>query len=292
MQLFILAPLLLYPVWRWGQKWAGVLVVLIVASILCNFFVVYDRQFRMSFFENDDQTNLYYQKIVYLPTHMRMGPYLVGLLLGLTMHAYKGQEVVINKVVVTVVWVITLATLMAVVFGPYPVHRPQLNETVLQSALYHSLSRVAWSIAIAWLIFACTHGYGGLIHWLLAHPMWQPLARLSFCIYVLHLPIQIVLLASEKQSIYLSDIRMAHKFWGDFGFAMLLATVWSLAFEMPVPLLENYGRTIVVRVRPNKGISMTSLVKYSVTDVTASNANCSHVNDRLNGVVVVAGKAE
>jgi peptidoglycan/LPS O-acetylase OafA/YrhL len=285
MQMFIVAPFLLYPVWRWGRKCAGLIVGLIVASILCNFFLVYDREYKMSFFEGTDETTLNYQKIVYLPTHTRMGPYLVGMLLGLVMHAFRGQKVVISKAFVTVAWLVALTTLLAVVFGPHSVHRPQLNETVLQAALYRALSRVAWSIAIAWLIFACTHGYGGAIHWLLAHPMWQPLAKLSFCIYVLHLPIQIVLSASEKQSIYLSDIRIAHKFWGDFGFALLLATVWSLAFEMPVPLLENYGRTIVVRMRSNKGISMTSLVKHSVTDETAN------VNAHFDGVVTV-GKDE
>jgi peptidoglycan/LPS O-acetylase OafA/YrhL len=283
MQLYILAPFLLYPIWRWGRKCAGLIVALVVASILCNFYLVYDRAFKMSYFENDEQTSLYYQRLVYLPTHTRMGPYLVGMLLGLIMHAFKGQKVVINKTVVILAWFLALTTLLAVVFGPHSVHRPQINETALQSAFYTALSRVAWSIAIAWLIFACTHGYGGAIHWLLAHPLWQPFAKLSFCIYVLHLPIQIMLSASEKQSIYLSDIRIAHKFWGDFGFSLLLATVWSLAFEMPVPLLENYGRTIVDRVRLHK--ETTSLVNNGVTDVTA-NANGSIVNLGFDGVLV------
>lgn len=32
----------------------------------------------------------------------------------------------------------------------------------------------------------------------------------------------------------------AHKFWGDFGISITISLVWSLAFELPIPVLEAF----------------------------------------------------
>jgi peptidoglycan/LPS O-acetylase OafA/YrhL len=177
-------------------------------------------------------------------------------------------------------WLLTLTTILAVIFGTHSVHRPDFDETIFLSALYQSISRVAWSIAIAWMIFACQHNYGGLVNWLLSLSLWQPLTKLSYCVFVLHLPIQIMLSASEKQAIYLSDTRMAHKFWGDFGFALMLSLLWTLAFEMPIPILENY----LLHSSSGKGrMNVNVTGKPSVNDANANSIdNCVEVVTHKN----------
>lgn len=72
-------------------------------------------------------------------------------------------------------------------------------------AAYTSLSRILWPASLGWLIFACVHGYGGPINWLLSLAGWQPLARISYAIYIVHLPVQIVLTGSIRTPGYFSD---------------------------------------------------------------------------------------
>jgi peptidoglycan/LPS O-acetylase OafA/YrhL len=102
------------------------------------------------------------------------------------------------------------------------------------------LSRIFWALAISWIIFACHHNYGGLIGWFLSLPVWQPIAALSYSIYIVHFVVQTLLAGTERQSVYLSDLTMTHRFLGDLGFSMIVAFVWTLSFEMPFPILENY----------------------------------------------------
>lgn len=82
---------------------------------------------------------------------------------------------------------------------------PTYDDSVLRGAFYEAISRVAWATALAWLVFACTHGYGGPVNWFLSLAGWQPLARMSYSIYLVHLPVQLVLAAQVRTSTYFSD---------------------------------------------------------------------------------------
>ena len=62
-------------------------------------------------------------------------------------------------------WAFATATALAIVYGLYPyidVNKvPEIDPAL--SIIYGSMHRFAWSIAVAWVIFACAKGYGGSI---------------------------------------------------------------------------------------------------------------------------------
>lgn len=95
--------------------------------------------------------------------------------------------------------------MLAIVFGNYPLQQIDNEESVITGAFYESCSRVSWAISLSWIIFCCTHGYGGPVNWFLSLSIWQPLARISYSIYLVHLPIQLVLAASVRVPTYFSD---------------------------------------------------------------------------------------
>ena len=47
-------------------------------------------------------------------------------------------------------------------------------------------TQVAWALAISWLILACVKRRGGIINTVLCHPVWIPLSRVQYCLYLLH----------------------------------------------------------------------------------------------------------
>lgn len=106
---------------------------------------------------------------------------------------------------VVVGWALSLSTFVTVIFANYPLQVPSYDDSVLGSAFYESISRVAWSVALAWLVFACTQGYGGPVNWFLSLAGWQPLARMSYSIYLVHLPLQLVLAAQVRTPNYFND---------------------------------------------------------------------------------------
>lgn len=123
---------------------------------------------------------------------------------------------------------------------------------IIADALYESLRHFCWCIAVSWIILACLLDGGVVNKFLcnnlfislvlisevlfifLALPLWMPISKLSYCIYLLHLPLQLIYLSSIRTPQYFTNYRAILKFFGDFSIAFLFAFIWSLAFEYPV----------------------------------------------------------
>ncbi|KAJ7375645.1 hypothetical protein OS493_039888, partial [Desmophyllum pertusum] len=104
---------------------------------------------------------------LYEKPYCRSAPYLVGMVLGyLLLHAKdwklptKVHTYLFNMAGWCVAIVLALATLYN---GQYKVireHNPQPFSRA-ENIIYGTLSRFAWSLALAWVIFACHRGRGG-----------------------------------------------------------------------------------------------------------------------------------
>lgn len=82
-------------------------------------------------------------------------------------------------------WLASLSTMIAILFAPYSAfkgHQPSLTE----AALYLSIHRTAWAIALGWLVFACSTERGGPINRLLSWSAFGPLSNLSYLAYLVH----------------------------------------------------------------------------------------------------------
>ena len=54
----------------------------------------------------------------------------------------------------------------------------------VQRALYEASSRIIWSAAMSFIIYACVTN-GGFVNRILSWPGWLPLSKLSFCAYLI-----------------------------------------------------------------------------------------------------------
>lgn len=113
-------------------------------------------------------------------------------------------------------WILSLITMLIVIFANYPLQQLNTTATPDEFAFYDAYSRVFWSIALCYIIFACVHGHGGLINSFLSHPLWQPLSRLSYSIYLLHLVVMMVTTASMKTPLYFSELNAVSVFRCNF----------------------------------------------------------------------------
>ncbi|XP_065094529.1 nose resistant to fluoxetine protein 6-like [Ochlerotatus camptorhynchus] len=239
MQLYILAPALIYPLWRYGKRVLIVIAGLAVLSMGCVLASFLVNEFRLSFFLPyfDPRKS----QLTYFPTHARMAVWLWGLAFGYILHKTKDTGVNLSKRYWTAGWAACFTLLGLIVYGNYEIYTTDAQEfSYVVDAFFEPLSRSVFGFCVMWIILACVNGKGGLIDDFLGAPMWQPLSKLSFTMYLLH--IQLLLMASvapSKTSTYFSVIDMFYRIWGTIGLTISVSLLWSAIFEVPFMRLDK-----------------------------------------------------
>ncbi|XP_067045054.1 nose resistant to fluoxetine protein 6-like [Acropora muricata] len=243
MQFYIIAPIILFTTHRFRLK--GLLTI--VGFLMCSSFIStaaiyshYDVRGTpfSSLLSGEDASNL-----VYVKPYCRIAPYLVGLTLGyLLQHKreFKGSKMRMYLFSVTG-WCVAVALAVTTLYGPEKDDRLLKRHpfTHTGDVIYGTFGRFAWSLATAWVIFACHHGLGGFVNKILSARFWIPLSRLTYCTYLVHIIAINTLSGSFKTMITYNDIHMAFIFAGVLVMAYAAAFIVSVCVEFPIMELEN-----------------------------------------------------
>ncbi|XP_055308474.1 nose resistant to fluoxetine protein 6-like [Sitodiplosis mosellana] len=100
-------------------------------------------------------------------------------------------------------------------------------------------TRAWWSLSLCYIIFSCVTGQGGVINWFLSHPRWQPISRLSFSIYLIHVLVIIIIYANQKVPWCFSTITQVQELFLVVSSACAVAVVLALTVEMPIINLSH-----------------------------------------------------
>jgi peptidoglycan/LPS O-acetylase OafA/YrhL len=241
-QLFIVSPFLIYPAWKYGWKYVWVFPV--VTLLVCIYLFVIALVFNvwLNAGPEDAADFNFFLTWIYYPTHARMGPWFLGMMLGYIMYTNRNKKIILNPIFNAVMWILCLTVFAAVTMGSqilfYPFSRD--NVTLLSHAFYTGFYRNGWALACTWMIFACHNGTGGIIRWFLQLPQWQVLGRMGLSLYLLSFMFQHFIVMNAKQPYYFDEFGMIHLFWGDMVASILLSIVGYLAFEVPFLTVESY----------------------------------------------------
>merc|ERR1712141_360972 len=131
------------------------------------------------------------------------------------------------------------------------------NETVELSlaanAIYGGFHRFAWALAIGWVIFACCRGYGGWINDFLSWEFFQPLSKLTYIMYLVHLTVNQLIFAS-----YNTFLMTSSNFLGviytcaSLVYSLATAMVIYIGFELPWLSTEKLIVSLLVGGAPPK----------------------------------------
>ncbi|XP_020810599.1 nose resistant to fluoxetine protein 6-like [Drosophila serrata] len=241
MQLYIISPLLLIALYKWGKKAAAGILVLIVLLSGCLFATQMVNHYSMMRKNGggDPEANAK----LYLATHTHAAPWLIGFLFGYFLHLNRGKKFELNRLVVWGGWFLSLAMIFTSIFALYPAGKwsaPALST--VEESLYYTLTRVGWPLALCWIVFACMQGYGSLANSLLSSPLWQPLSRLSYSIFIWHMFVQEVNSRNVRTSTYFSNYKVMLNFWSDFGISLVMSYLLYLIIEAPIGGLDALWR--------------------------------------------------
>ncbi|XP_046631179.1 nose resistant to fluoxetine protein 6-like isoform X4 [Daphnia pulicaria] len=244
MQMFLISPLFIYPIWRWkgaGLIWTAICLFVFLGTS-ASVFIAFDLIPTLSVFRPSFKPKMdtYYDKH-YTDTTARIPPYLIGILLGWLLHTTKGRKIYINKYLVAAGWITATLLGLIVTYGMFPYLDestvPIINPFIVVS--YGVLHHSAWAITIGWIIFACTHGYGGIINRFLSWKLFLPFSRMSYAVYLIHVNLAISYGAQLRKPLYVSQLPTLTTSFGLLGLVFLFASVVTIMVEMPFLNLEK-----------------------------------------------------
>lgn len=140
----------------------------------------------------------------------RVTSWLIGVALAIVYAKYlKKRELfkMSSKVLVTA-YAYCVVVVALIVWNLSYMTDSHVTPSTVHNALFDSFSRLFWASAIALIIFICISKNGGPVNRILAAPIWRPLAKLSFCIYVLNYDIQVLKLGRNRTTVYMNNITL------------------------------------------------------------------------------------
>ena len=186
------------------------------------------------------ETDYTYKVEFYYVPWARYQAYLIGILLGYILHHTRGKAVKINEVVNIIMWQVAFLSAFAVVYGLYDA-RVTSEISLFSATMYNTFQRIAWNCSVAWVIFSCVKGYGGIVNDFLSWSFFAPLARLTFCAYLIHMNL-IQMFDNSVIKSFPYDFSMWTSVWFFLGSMMItLAVAFGLAlvFESPSVRVEK-----------------------------------------------------
>ncbi|CCD73283.1 Nose resistant-to-fluoxetine protein N-terminal domain-containing protein [Caenorhabditis elegans] len=162
--------------------------------------------------------------------------YIMGMVLGYFMR--RIPKININPWVDRIMWCLSLGSMIFVIVIMEDYTSGHLWSP-LQTALYSCFSRVVWGLALSWIVIS-TYYRKGLINKFMSLPVWTPLARLSFCAYLVHLMVAAYFFGRNHSELYFSTLPYFVLVIAIpvISCSFLVAIFWSTMFELPFAKVE------------------------------------------------------
>lgn len=240
MQLYFLSPLILYPIWKFKNR-IGLVVPVIFAlassSVIYIIVMYLTHSFRTSVMS---PTATEKENLVYIVAVGRLGPWMMGILVAYLLHLSGGNTTKMSTKIVSLGWIIAALLFFAVIFGQYPLQQENFTSNpLIADALYDAFKPIAWSLVVGWTIIACHLQHGNVIERFLSLSFWMPISKLSFCIYLTHVPMMAYFLATLRSPVHVTPVAGLFHFNGNFTTSFVLALILALLFEYPTLNIIN-----------------------------------------------------
>ena len=197
---------------------------------------------------------------------LRYQAYLIGIILGYFLHHTRNKEIKIGEITNILLWQMSFLCGFGVVYGLYDV-RVAGHISLFDAMMYQTFHRIAWNGAVAWVIFSCVKGHGGIVNEFLSWSAFAPLSRLTFSAYLIHIQVLYMFVASS-----LSSFPSDYNWWTAVLYflptlmaTMVVAFCLSLFFESPSirveKLLVEAILKIIIPSKPNGTITSKEVSK-------------------------------
>jgi peptidoglycan/LPS O-acetylase OafA/YrhL len=184
----------------------------------------------------------------YYKPYIRASAYMMGLWSGILYNEWKAKNEsvcrFINKVtgsvlIRTIFYIVGITLISTIVWVMAPYQRGAIWSNVGQ-AFYNSLNRVGFILGIMLVTFPAMFGCkNDPCHIILGNWVWSPVAKVSFCMYLMHFIALLMGIYSNRMDMYWQYTTMIYTYIADVVWAILFATCLSVLVESPILGLEK-----------------------------------------------------
>ncbi|CAF1532265.1 unnamed protein product [Adineta steineri] len=235
-QLFLIAPFLIVPLYYFPIIGSCILLgVLFASSCILAFNIA--NTYRVG------QILVTLQAIwedTYTKPYCRAAPYIIGIVLGYIFFKTENQKkkIHLHPIFHLLFWALTIVFMATSIFGNWTNHKEGgVPMTPSEYVLYFVLSRIAWPLAISWIIFSCTKGLAPLIDTILSWRGFTFFAHISYTTYLIHPMIMVYYMFAQQNLFHATDITLLYIYFGHFVFSLILGLLAHLIFERPFGVL-------------------------------------------------------
>ncbi|XP_046748833.1 nose resistant to fluoxetine protein 6-like [Diprion similis] len=239
MQLFWISPIIMYPLYYRPKYGLRIIGFFLVASMVTPAVILATNEYSNSVLPLNlargeiRLDNTFHYNIV---TYNRACAYFVGILLGYDVTNNTRQ---LSKVIVWINWIVSSILMLFCLWAIHDIYNTDYSHNLPLETAFALTLRPFWSIAIAWILYACIWGYGGPVSSFLSLPFFQPLGRLSYSIYLLHFIIQAMRNGVARTPGTFSNFHMLTGYGIDLTLSIGVAFVFNLLFESPIFVLQK-----------------------------------------------------
>ncbi|XP_028028597.1 nose resistant to fluoxetine protein 6-like [Bombyx mandarina] len=242
-QLFFVAPIFIYSLWRWRKFGTFLLSFAILVSMLVPSVITYKDKLdpTLLFFAKEftDIVSNFYFKEAYIKTHMKMITYCMGLLTGYVLHRIQSTNYQMSYLLKSFAWLISIILGTVTTFSVTLFYQEWYEYSNIEAAAYISLHKLAWGIANGWLIIACSTGNGGILGRLLSWKFLGPVARLTFCAYLVNGIVELYYVGQLRHPMHITFFTVVASATSHIVLTFFLALLLCLTFESPLHGIEK-----------------------------------------------------
>ncbi|XP_051154580.1 O-acyltransferase like protein-like isoform X2 [Leptopilina boulardi] len=233
MQLFWYSPIILYPLAIKPKIGLLILLISFIANLITTGIIIGVNEYSYNLMA---ERNMEMFEAVYRVPYTRAGPWLVGIFFG---YLIVKQNIRFTKKIEILGWIGTAASFIFCTLGVIYCQRKDYKYNISFEIIFGSIARSIWGLGVSWIIYTSINIRGGPITKFLSLPIFVPLAKLSYCIYLVHASVQLLLESTTRVNVYFSDIQFISISFSDFILSIPLAFIFSLCFESPILVLEK-----------------------------------------------------
>lgn len=171
-------------------------------------------------------------------------PYLVGIALGIMICEF--ERVKLSKGAVISGWISSLVCIIWCFYTPSNLSHKDYQYDPVSAAQYSALAPLLWSLAIAWVIFACHTDHSWKLNCILSSKPMIFLSNISYSIYLIQFLVLFYFSGTLKSSeefhlsSYLDRLEML--------IVIVSATIFALIVDFPMQNIKNIILLATVKV--------------------------------------------
>ncbi|CAI4232982.1 unnamed protein product [Auanema sp. JU1783] len=177
---------------------------------------------------------------LYIKPQYRIGPYIVGILLGYYLARYQRQPVKLprSKQFIVVGWIVGLSCFFWGMYGLYPAL--QGWDWPIYHLIYGSIHRDVFAVGVSWIIYACHTDLGGWLNYLLSAKPLLPLSNLCYSAYLFHMiPVVLTYLLAPFPFWYSTKWSIVAHCVVQLAISYLFAMICTMTVEYPALNIER-----------------------------------------------------